>query len=194
DSGLARVPRTDHRRGMSGLATVRVSAAVAEQRAGRAGREAPGGVWRCWPENEHATLPAYPDPEIRTADLTRLALELACWGTPDGEGLAWWDAPPAGPLAAGREVLRALGAGTANGTVTDRGGRMAALGLHPRLARALLDGAPVVGARAAAEVVALLDDDTLAAGADVVAAIRTLRRERPPRWKREAERLARLVE
>ncbi|RDI68184.1 ATP-dependent helicase HrpB [Nocardia pseudobrasiliensis] len=194
DSGLARVPRTDHRRGLSGLATVRVSAAVADQRAGRAGREAPGRVWRCWPENEHATLPAYPEPEIRTADLTRLTLELACWGTPDGEGLAWWDAPPPGPLAAGREVLRALGAVAADGSVTDRGRRMAALGLHPRLARALLDGAAVVGARTAAEVVALLDDDTLASGVDVVEAIRALRRERPSRWKREAERLARLVE
>ncbi|MGV9301293.1 helicase-related protein, partial [Amycolatopsis sp. NPDC003676] len=94
DSGLSRVPRIDHRRGLSGLATVRVSAAVAEQRAGRAGREAPGHAWRCWPEYEHQTLPAYPEPEIRTAELTRLALELACWGTPGGTGLAWWDAPP----------------------------------------------------------------------------------------------------
>ncbi|WP_245721581.1 helicase-related protein [Nocardia crassostreae] len=181
DSGLARIPRTDHRRGLSGLATVRVSSAVADQRAGRAGREAPGRVWRCWPEYEHATLPAYPDPEIRTADLTRLELELACWGTPDGEGLTWWDAPPAGALAAAREVLRALGAISEDGAVTRRGRQMAALGLHPRLARALLDGATVVGPRTAAEVVALLDDDTLAPGVDVVAAIRTLRRERPPR-------------
>ena len=52
DAGLARTPRTDHRRGLAGLVTVRVSAAVAEQRAGRAGREAPGRVYRCWPEGE----------------------------------------------------------------------------------------------------------------------------------------------
>ena len=52
DAGLARVPRTDHRRGLAGLVTVRVSAAVAEQRAGRAGREGPGRVLRCWPEGE----------------------------------------------------------------------------------------------------------------------------------------------
>ncbi|MGW5225138.1 ATP-dependent helicase HrpB [Nocardia niigatensis] len=193
DSGLARVPRIDHRRGLSGLATVRVSAAVAEQRAGRAGREGPGWAWRCWPEYEHATLPAYPEPEIRTADLTRLALELACWGTVDGQGLAWWDAPPAGGLAAGRAVLRALGAVDDGGTVTDRGRRMAAVGLHPRLARALLDGASEVGARAAAEVVALLDDDSLAPGVDLAAALRNLRGERPARWQREAQRLAKLV-
>ncbi|MEU1205843.1 ATP-dependent helicase HrpB [Nocardia sp. NPDC005825] len=193
DSGLARVPRIDHRRGLSGLATVRVSAAVAEQRAGRAGREGPGRAWRCWPEYEHTTLPAYPEPEIRTADLTRLALELACWGTVDGQGLAWWDAPPAGGLAAGRAVLRALDAVDDHGAVTDRGRRMAAVGLHPRLARALLDGASEVGARAAAEVVALLDDDALAPGVDLVAALRTLRGDRPARWQKEAQRLARLV-
>ncbi|WP_433562635.1 ATP-dependent helicase HrpB [Nocardia sp. CA-151230] len=194
DSGLARVPRIDHRRGLSGLATVRVSAAVAEQRAGRAGREGPGWAWRCWPEYEHATLPAYPEPEIRTADLTRLALELACWGTVDGQALAWWDAPPAGGLAAGRAVLRALDAVDDHGAVTDRGRRMAAVGLHPRLARALLDGAREVGARAAAEVVALLDDDSLAPGIDLAAALRTLRGDRPARWQREAQRLAKLVE
>ncbi|MEC3952460.1 ATP-dependent helicase HrpB [Nocardia sp. CDC153] len=193
DSGLARVPRIDHRRGLSGLATVRVSAAVAEQRAGRAGREGPGHAWRCWPEYEHATLPAYPEPEIRTADLTRLALELACWGTVDGQGLAWWDAPPPGGLAAGRAVLRALDAVDDAGAVTERGRRMAAVGLHPRLARALLDGARETGARAAAEVVALLDDDSSAGGIDLVAAMRALRAERPARWVREAERLAKLV-
>ena len=164
DAGLARTPRTDHRRGLAGLVTVRVSAAVAEQRAGRAGREAPGRVYRCWPEGE--LLARYPEPEIRTADLTRLALDLACWGTPDGSGLRWWDPPPTGPLQAGQQVLRALGA-LDDGGVTDRGRRLSELGLHPRLARALLDGAALVGARAAAEVVALIDDDTLAEGVAV---------------------------
>jgi ATP-dependent helicase HrpB len=194
DAGLARVPRTDHRRGLAGLVTVRVSAAVAEQRAGRAGREAPGRVLRCWPEGE--LLSAAPEPEIRTADLTRLALDLACWGTPDGAGLRWWDAPPEGPLRAGRAVLHALGA-LEGGTVTDRGRRMAELGLHPRLARALLDGAHEVGARAAAEVVALLDDDTLAAGIEVATELRRLRSGTAPgsgRWRAEARRLERLVD
>lgn len=193
DSGLSRVSRVDHRRGLSGLATVRVSAAVAEQRTGRAGREAPGHAWRCWPEYEHQTLPAYPEPEIRTAELTRLALELACWGTPDGTGLAWWDAPPAGGLAAARTVLRALGAIDDSGHITERGRAMATLGLHPRLARALLDGAARVGAKAAAEMVVLMDDDSLAPGVDATAALRTLRSERPPRWSREVQRLTRLV-
>ena len=193
DAGLARTPRTDHRRGLAGLVTVRVWAAVAEQRAGRAGREAPGRVYRCWPEDE--LLARYHEPEIRTADLTRLALDLACWGTPDGSGLRWWDPPPTGPLQAGQQVLRALGA-LDDGGVTDRGRRLSELGLHPRLARALLDGAALVGARAAAEVVALIDDDTLAEG---VAADDELRRLRSGtargagRWRAEVTRLRRLL-
>ena len=185
DSGLSRVPRVDHRRGLAGLATVRVSAAVADQRAGRAGREAPGRVYRCWPEHEHGTLPRYPEPEIRTADLTRLALELACWGVPSGEGLSWWDAPPPGALAAGRAVLAALGALDGDGGATDRGRRMAGLGLHPRLARALLDGAALVGARTAAEVVAVLDDERSGDGVEL-----SSRRADP----REVRRLAALVD
>ncbi|MBB5957401.1 ATP-dependent helicase HrpB [Saccharothrix tamanrassetensis] len=183
DSGLSRVPRVDHRRGLAGLATVRVSAAVADQRAGRAGREAPGRVYRCWPEHEHSTLPRYPEPEIRTADLTRLALELACWGVPTGEGLGWWDAPPPGALDAGRAVLKALGALDDRGA-TDRGRRMADLGLHPRLARALLDGAALVGPRTAAEVVSLLDNDRTSEGVELST------RQADPR---EVRRLTKLV-
>jgi ATP-dependent helicase HrpB len=193
DSGLARVARMDHRRGLSGLVTTRVSTAVAEQRAGRAGREAPGRVYRCWPEHEHATLPAQPEPEIRTTDLTRLALELACWGTPDGTGLDWWDPPPRGALAAARTVLTALGALDAAGAVTERGRRISGVGLHPRLARALLDGAAAMGATAAAEVVALLDDDTLATSTSVEDTLRHLRASHSPRWEREVRRLAALV-
>ncbi|MFC0548333.1 ATP-dependent helicase HrpB [Kutzneria chonburiensis] len=193
DAGLARSPRADHRRGLSGLVTTRVSQAVADQRAGRAGREAPGHVYRCWPEHEQATLPRYPEPEIRTAELTRLALELACWGTPDGSNLAWWDAPPPGALAAGQTTLRNLGALDDHG-VTDRGRRIAELGLHPRLGRALLDGAQELGARPTAEVVALLDDDSVTTSNDVETAIRALRRDRPHSWLREVERLTKLVE
>ncbi|WP_406689715.1 ATP-dependent helicase HrpB [Saccharopolyspora sp. ID03-671] len=192
DSGLARVSRTDVRRGLSGLTTVRVSAAVAEQRAGRAGRQGPGVVYRCWPEHEHSTLPDYPEPEIRTAELTRLALELACWGTPDGSALSWWDVPPSGALSAGREVLRGLGALDGSGSVTERGRRMAGFGLHPRLARALLDGADSAGSEVAAEVVALLDNDNLTTEVDVTTALSRLRSGGPgaQRWREEARRLA----
>ncbi|WP_432143220.1 ATP-dependent helicase HrpB [Streptomyces sp. bgisy084] len=194
DSGLARVPRTDHARGLSALTTVRASRAAGRQRAGRAGREAPGAVYRCWPEGEDGRLPAFPDPEIRVADLTAFALQAACWGDPAADGLALLDAPPAGALAAAREVLTAIGAVDGAGRATERGTRMARLGLHPRLARALLDGAPQAGVRRAAEVVALLSEEPPRAyGDDLAAAWRTARRGGDAygaRWRQEARRLA----
>ncbi|MCM8555912.1 helicase-related protein, partial [Streptomyces sp. STCH 565 A] len=139
DAGLAREPRVDHARGLSALATVRASRAAARQRAGRAGREAPGVVYRCWTEAEDARLPRFPAPEIKVADLTSFALQAACWGDPDASGLALLDPPPGGAMTAARSVLTAVGAVDTSGQATDRGVRLARLGLHPRLGRALLD-------------------------------------------------------
>ncbi|MFD7104036.1 ATP-dependent helicase HrpB [Streptomyces celluloflavus] len=193
DSGLARVPRTDHARGLSALTTVRASQAAARQRAGRAGREAPGVVYRCWSEGEDGRLPRFPDPEIQVADLTAFALQAACWGDPSAAGLALLDAPPAGALAAAREVLTAIGAVDADGRATDRGVRMGRLGLPPRLARALLDGAGEVGLRRAAEVVALLSEEPPRTyGDDLAGAWRTARRggdAYAARWRQEMRRL-----
>ncbi|MGC0381971.1 ATP-dependent RNA helicase [Streptomyces sp. SAI-129] len=141
DAGLAREPRVDHARGLSALATVRASRAAARQRAGRAGREAPGVVYRCWAEAEDARLPRFPAPEIKVADLTAFALQAACWGDPDASGLALLDPPPGGAMAAARSVLEAVGAVDPAGRATQRGARLARLGLHPRLGRALLDAA-----------------------------------------------------
>ncbi|WP_330238359.1 ATP-dependent helicase HrpB [Streptomyces sp. NBC_00525] len=194
DSGLAREPRTDHARGLSALTTVRASQAAGRQRAGRAGREAPGTVYRCWDHAEDGRLARFPSPEIRVADLSAFALQAACWGDPDASGLALLDAPPEGAMAAAREVLAAVGAVGPDGRVTERGVRMSRLGLHPRLARALLDGAAEVGGRRAAEVVALLSEEPPRAyGDDLAAALRTARRGQDAyadRWRREVRRLS----
>ncbi|MFD9812288.1 ATP-dependent helicase HrpB [Streptomyces sp. NPDC059080] len=197
DCGLARVPRTDHARGLGALATVRASRAAARQRAGRAGREAPGAVYRCWSEGEDGRLPRFPDPEIKVAELSAFALQVACWGDPSAAGLALLDPPPAGAMAAAREVLGAVGAVDADGRVTERGQRLARLGVHPRLARALLDGAREVGVRRAAEVVALLSEEPPRSyGDDLAAAWRQARRGGDAyagRWRQEARRLASAV-
>src|SRR5487761_2273095 len=84
DAGLAREPRTDQARGLGALITTRVSKASADQRAGRAGREAPGRVYRCWSAEEHVHLAPYALPEIATADLAGFALTTAAWGAPGG--------------------------------------------------------------------------------------------------------------
>ncbi|MXG29246.1 ATP-dependent helicase HrpB [Streptomyces sp. YIM 132580] len=194
DSGLAREPRTDHARGLSALTTVRASQAAGRQRAGRAGREAPGAVYRCWEQAEDGRLARFPAPEIKVADLAAFALQAACWGDPDAASLALLDPPPAGAMGAAREVLEAIGAVDGSGRVTDRGVRMSRLGLHPRLARALLDGASEAGARRAAEVVALLSEEPPREyGDDLAAALRTARRGQDAyagRWKQEVRRLS----
>ncbi|WP_371632431.1 ATP-dependent helicase HrpB [Streptomyces sp. NBC_01259] len=194
DSGLAREPRTDHARGLSALTTVRASQAAGRQRAGRAGREAPGAVYRCWEQAEDGRLARFPSPEIKVADLAAFALQAACWGDPEATGLALLDAPPAGAMGAAHEVLTAVGAVGPDGRVTERGVRMSRLGLHPRLARALLDGAASVGGRRAAEVVALLSEEPPREyGDDLAAALRTARQGRDAyaaRWRQEVRRLS----
>ncbi|WP_330267618.1 ATP-dependent helicase HrpB [Streptomyces griseorubiginosus] len=193
DSGLAREPRVDHARGLSALATVRASQAAGRQRAGRAGREAPGAVYRCWAEAEDARLPRFPAPEIKVADLTAFALQAACWGDPDASGLALLDPPPGGAMAAARAALAAVDAVDPAGRATGRGVGLARLGLHPRVGRALLDAAASVGDERAAEVVALLSEEAPREyGDDLVGALRTARRggdAYAARWRAEVRRL-----
>jgi ATP-dependent helicase HrpB len=197
DSGLAREPRMNHTRGLGSLATVRVSLAAADQRLGRAGREAEGVAFRCWTEGDDGARPRWPSPEIAVADLTAFALQAACWGDPGAAGLALLDAPPAGALAAAREVLRTVGAVDAAGEVTPRGRRIAGMGLHPRLARALLDGSQLVGGRLAAEVVALLSEEPPGEyGDDAAEVLRAVRRGSDAyagRWRAEVRRLRAMV-
>src|SRR5690625_953647 len=188
DSGLAREPHTDHSRGLAGLVTRNVSQAAADQRAGRAGREGPGVVYRCWTAGEHAAFARHPQPEILSADLTSAVLELAAWGAPRGAGLRMLDRPPQAAVEAAEDVLRSLGAVDPDGQITGRGRTIARLGTDPRLARALHDGAELVGPRLAAEVVALLAEDTGSGEVDLPAVLRRQRREGRPVWRREVRR------
>jgi ATP-dependent helicase HrpB len=156
DAGLMRVPRFDPRSGMGRLETVRVSLAAAEQRRGRAGRLAPGVCWRLWPEPETRALRPFTEPEIRTADLAPLALELAAWGT-DAAALSWLDPPPPGALAAAHDLLRRLEAIDADGRITAHGRAMAGLGAHPRLAHMLVRGRALGLGALACDLAALIE-------------------------------------
>ncbi|RSN73428.1 ATP-dependent helicase HrpB, partial [Streptomyces sp. WAC 05379] len=155
---------------------------------GRAGREAPGAVYRCWAEAEDTRLARFPSPEIKVADLTAFALQAACWGDPEATGLALLDPPPGGAMAAARSVLTAIGAVDTDGRATPRGTALARLGLHPRLGRALLDTSG-----SGAEVVALLSEEPPREyGDDLAAALRTARRGGDAyagRWRTEVRRL-----
>ncbi|MBY0330452.1 MAG: DEAD/DEAH box helicase, partial [Acetobacteraceae bacterium] len=109
DGGFRRAPRLDPATGLSRLVTLRISRAAAEQRAGRAGRTAPGVAIRLWTEALHRGLAQQDRAEILEAELSGLALDCAAWGAAPA-ALAWLDAPPPGALAAGRALLRDLDA------------------------------------------------------------------------------------
>lgn len=196
DSGLAREPRRDTNRGMSGLVTVSCSRASAEQRAGRAARQGPGRVVRCYDQKAFGAAPAHQTPEIVVADLTAAALVLACWGSPGGRGLALPDAPPGAAMDEAVEVLRELGAVGPDGLATELGKTLARIPADPRLARALLDGAATVGHRTAAEAVAVVAGDQRAPGADLTRLLATLRSGTDPaarRWKEDVRRMEGIV-
>ncbi|MBD2762232.1 ATP-dependent helicase HrpB [Kocuria sp. cx-116] len=195
DSGLARQPRRDAGRGISGLVTVSASKASADQRAGRAARQGPGAVVRCYDDATWGAMPAHTVPEVRTADLIFACLALAVWGAPGGEGLSLPDPLPSRARAdADAELLR-LGAIDADGRATDLGRVLVGMPVEPRWGRALLDGAALVGRRAAAEVIAAIADGARIPAADIPAFVRRLRSgggAESARWKREVARLERI--
>ena len=203
DSTLTREPRLDVARSMSSLVTVGESRSAGVQRAGRAGREGPGVVHRCCTPSDWARAVASPTPEILSADLTRLALELAAWGAPGGVGLispAWIDPPPEAAMRAAAEALGALGLAEEGGSgqITGLGRAVAAVPAPVREARALLVAAGIIGARAAARAAALLTADLRVPGADLSALAREVRDRRAgardaAQWRQEAERLERAV-
>jgi len=161
DSGLARRARFDPSTGMSGLETVRISRASADQRRGRAGRLGPGVCYRLWSETEHASLAAQTAPEILEADLAPVALDLAEWGVSDPRSLRWLDPPPAATFAQARDLLRSLDAIDAEGRITPHGRALARLGTHPRLAHMIVRGAELGLRRLALEIAAVLGERDL---------------------------------
>ncbi|WP_299374974.1 ATP-dependent helicase HrpB [uncultured Tateyamaria sp.] len=136
DGGRSRRSRFDAASGMSRLVTERVTRAEAVQRAGRAGRVAPGIAYKLWTRGEDGALAAYPPPEIEAGDLTGFALELSLWGGGE-DSLRFVTAPHAGRLAEARNVLRMLGALDDADRITDHGRALARHPLHPRLAHML---------------------------------------------------------
>jgi len=158
DSGQARVPRYEPDVGVTRLETVRVSRAAADQRRGRAGRTEPGVCYRLWDEPQTTSLEAYARPEMLSADLSGMLLDLAQWGAADPEKLAFLDPPPSGTLTEARALLTELGAIDAERRITDEGRKLRRLPLPPRLARMVVDAAREGAGLLAASIAAILSE------------------------------------
>ncbi|WP_408605991.1 ATP-dependent helicase HrpB [Ciceribacter selenitireducens] len=194
DSGLQRLPVYEPSTGITRLETVRVSRASADQRAGRAGRTEPGIALRLWHSGQTAALPAFTPPEILSADLSNLVLDMAHWGVLDPTGLAFIDPPPAAAWNEARTLLRLLGALDASGAITATGRQIRSLGLPVRLAAMILAAARTGAARQAAELAVLLTEQGLGGtGIDIEDRLRRFRQEggdRAVSARKLAERLA----
>ncbi len=203
DGGKARRARFDPGSGMSRLVTERVTRAEATQRAGRAGRVAPGIAYKLWTKGEEGALSPYPPAEIEAADLSGLALELAVWGaTP--EQLPFLTPPPEGTYAESCALLQMLGALDKSNQITEHGKRISRLPTHPRLAHMILKS----GSEGAILASLLSDRDPiisaptdLALRIEVIRNVKEFTQSRPygvnrpvlERIKQEARRLTSLV-
>jgi ATP-dependent helicase HrpB len=139
DSGLARTARFDPERGINTLLVEKISAASADQRAGRAGRTAPGVCVRLWTEREHGRRPAHELPEVKRLDLSEVVLALKASGIVDVAGFRWFEKPDPRGLERAEALLADLGAlGRLGGAITETGRRMLRFPVHPRYARMFL--------------------------------------------------------
>ena len=197
DCGMARVPRYEPDIGLTRLETIRASRAAVDQRRGRAGRTEPGVCYRLWDEPQTASLEAYTRPEILSADLSSLVLDLAHWGASDPSALAFLDSPPLPALTEARNLLRELNALDEAGRITPEGNSLRALALPPRLARMIVDSHRLGSGDEAALIAAILTERGLGGdSADLDARLDQFRRDRSQRAqsaRQLAERWAKQV-
>ena len=205
DSGLARIPRYEPDLGLTRLETVRASRAAADQRRGRAGRTEPGVCYRLWEEAATGALEAFSPPEILSADLSSLVLDLAAWGLRDPYTVSWLDPPPLAALTEARLMLRQIGALDDSFTLTDQGRHIRALALPPRLARMVVDAATQGQAQLAADLAATLVERGLGGDSlDLSERVERFGRDRSKRaqdarrlangWAQQARRFANVPE
>ena len=140
DCGLAKIPSYDPNRGINTILTKKISRASADQRAGRAGRTAPGVAVRLWTKNDNERRAEREEAEVKRLDLSEIALFLKVAGVADVAAFPWFEKPEEKSLARALDLLADLGALDRAGNLTPTGRRMAAFPLHPRFARMLLEG------------------------------------------------------
>lgn len=195
DSGLSRLPKYEPGTGLTRLETVRVSRASADQRAGRAGRTAPGTALRLWRKEQTAALPAFTPPEILEADLSGLVLDCAAFGVTDPTKLPFLDPPPAPALKEARTLLETLGALDEAGRLTEEGAAVRRLALPVRLAHMVAVAARTDQAKTAAELAIILSERGLGGNrVDLDERLSRFSTERGPRAQAARALAARLAQ
>ncbi len=164
DSGLARVNRYDPGRGFNTLFVEPISIDSADQRAGRAGREAAGICVRLWSKASHTGRGRTTTSEVLRVDLAETLLTLRMLGYQRPQDFPWFEQPSNAGLDAAHELLAVLGACDAAGSLTDAGTRMAAFPMHPRLSRLLCEAQTRHAVRLATFAAALLSERSAIAG------------------------------
>ncbi|EEM2500911.1 TPA: ATP-dependent helicase HrpB [Salmonella enterica subsp. indica] len=184
DSAQERVARFDARTGLTRLVTQRISQASMTQRAGRAGRLAPGICVHLLAKEQAERAAAQSDPEILHSDLSGLLMEVLQWGCHDPASLFWLDTPPEVNLQAARRLLLMLGA-LEGERLSARGRKMAAIGNDPRLAAMLVNAGEGDSAATAAMLAAVLEDPPRGGGTDLSVVFS----RRQPGWQQRSQQL-----
>lgn len=180
DSGFGRASKFNSNTALSRLETVPISQDIADQRAGRAGRLAPGFCYRLWSKATHDRLEAHRTPEILETDLSGLVLDLAMWGVDDMHTLTWLTPPPVAAVMHATTLLQELEA-LENGKITEYGKQMHRLPCHPRIAHMLIRAREIDQHALGSDIAALLEErDPLSkeAGIDINLRVEALRRYR----------------
>ncbi|EEJ1432324.1 ATP-dependent helicase HrpB [Salmonella enterica subsp. houtenae] len=184
DSAQERVARFDARTGLTRLVTQRISQASMTQRAGRAGRLAPGICLHLLAKEQAERAAAQSDPEILHSDLSGVLMEVLQWGCHDPASLFWLDRPPEANLQAARRLLLMLGA-LEGDRLSARGRKMAAMGNDPRLAAMLVNAGEGDSAATAAMLAAILEDPPRGGGTDLSVVFS----RRLPGWQQRSQQL-----
>uniref|UniRef100_UPI0030DCCA65 ATP-dependent helicase HrpB n=1 Tax=uncultured Hoeflea sp. TaxID=538666 RepID=UPI0030DCCA65 len=194
DSGLVRQPVYEPSTGITRLETIKASQASADQRAGRAGRTAPGIAVRLWRAEQSKALPAFSTPQVLASDLSAMVLDCLAWGVKDPRDLRFIDPPPEAAITEARTLLESLGAIDSNGGLTSRGKHMRMLALPPRLASMVVSGQEDGHGYAAAELAVLLTEQGLGGqDADLETRLSRFRSDRTPRGTSARALAARLA-
>lgn len=141
DTGKAKVKQFRNRLGLDSLLIQPISKSSADQRKGRAGREAAGQCYRLYTEDGYDALEKDNTPEILRCDLSAAVLTMKARGVDDVLGFPFLTPPPRDAMEKALMQLLQLGALDEDGKISNIGRKIARLPLTPSLGRVIIEAA-----------------------------------------------------